>query len=494
MKELLDASAVDLAARIRAGEVSPVEVVEAHIARIEAVNPLINALVADRFERARAEARAAEERVRRASDPGELPPLLGVPCTVKEFFAVEGLPRTGGLVRRRHWIAERDATVVRRLRTAGAIVLGVTNVPEGGLWLETHNRVYGRTSNPWDLRRTPGGSSGGEAAVIAAGGAPFGVGSDIGGSIRLPAAFCGIFGHKPTGRLVPNTGQFPGAIGPAGAYLVSGPMTRRAADLLPLLRLMAGPDGEDPLCEARPIEPADDLEPRDLTVFVVEESGRTRPGRAMRWALERAATALGHLGARVERLTVPRLRRAVEIWAAMLAEGSETPYTHVLGDGQPISVVRELLRVPFRRSPFTAQALLIAGLGGVVGRLPGAGRRLAAEAEALRDELEGRLGPRGVILHPPHPRPAPRHGEAWRTMFNVGYTCIFNVLELPATQVPVGFDRGLPIGVQVIGARGRDALTIGVARVLEATCGGWVCAHPEALGDPLGKVDRPPAN
>ncbi|MCO4746518.1 MAG: amidase, partial [Proteobacteria bacterium] len=182
---LLDQSARQLAAGIRSREVSPLEVVDAHIARIEQVNGAINALAVDRFAAARAEAREAGELIAR-SDPRELPPLLGVPFTVKEFLAVSGMPQTGGLVRRRHHIASEDATTVARVRRAGAICLGVTNAAEAGLWSETTNRVYGRTRNPWDLRRTSGGSSGGSGALVAAGGVPFDLGADVGGSIRIP--------------------------------------------------------------------------------------------------------------------------------------------------------------------------------------------------------------------------------------------------------------------------------------------------------------------
>src|SRR6185503_363040 len=153
-----------------------------------------------------------------------------------------------GLVARKGRLATQDAVAVARLRAAGAIPLGVTNVSELCMWMESDNRVYGRTNNPYDQARTVGGSSGGEGAIIGAGGAPFGVGSDIGGSIRIPAAFCGVVGHKPSGRLVPNTGQFPPAEGPANAYLGTGPLVRRVRDVWPLLRVMAGPDGHDPVC------------------------------------------------------------------------------------------------------------------------------------------------------------------------------------------------------------------------------------------------------
>ncbi|HRI66316.1 MAG TPA: amidase, partial [Polyangium sp.] len=207
--ELAATSATGLALLVRRKKVSPVELVDAFIKRIEVENPALNAVVANRFELARDEARAATERVMQTDSPDELPAFWGVPCTIKEGIAVEGMPNSAGVFARRDIRADRDAVVVRRLRDVGAVVLGVTNMAEGGMWLETDNRVYGRTTNPWDHARIPGGSSGGEAAILGAGASPFGIGSDVGGSIRIPAAFCGIFGHKPTGKLVPNTGYWP---------------------------------------------------------------------------------------------------------------------------------------------------------------------------------------------------------------------------------------------------------------------------------------------
>jgi fatty acid amide hydrolase 2 len=191
----LQISARKLAALIRSGDASSADVVNAHIARIEEVDGVVNALAADRFDAARREAAAADERLARGDACG---PLHGVPFTVKEMIAVAGMPFTFGCRNRRNAVSPADAAVVARLRSAGAIVLGVTNVPEWGMWYETYNHVYGRTNNPHAPAHTAGGSSGGEAAVVGAGGSPFGVGADVGGSIRIPAAFCGVYGHKPT--------------------------------------------------------------------------------------------------------------------------------------------------------------------------------------------------------------------------------------------------------------------------------------------------------
>jgi fatty acid amide hydrolase 2 len=480
MSDLWQLSATALAALIRARKVSPVEVVDTHIDRIEAVNGAINALVGPRFDEARDEARAAEDHLARTRNGEGLPPLFGVPCTIKEFIGVAGMPQTGGIVVWEGRKAEVDAPLVARLRAAGAIILGVTNVPEGGMWYETNNRIYGRTNNPWSLRRTAGGSSGGEAALIAAGGSPFGIGSDVGGSIRTPSAFCGTVGHKPTGRLVPNTGHFPPPHSEIFAYLTCGPIARRVADLLPILRIIAGPDPGDPLAVPWPqLAENDPIDLRDVVVYPLEDNGRTRIGQTMRHAVRRAAAALAARGARFGTLSAPKLRHAFEIWGAMMSAAAGASYAEVLGGGTPIKAGRELLRWTVGRSRHTLPALVLT----LLERLPAAmGGRFEAMAKAgpeLRAELESALGPRGVLLHPPYSRPAPIHSGALLTPLDFICTGIFNVLEFPVTQVPVGFDpRGLPVGVQVAGRRGNDRLTIAVAAAIEDELGGWVLAHP----------------
>ena len=247
---LTERSATQLAAAIRARELTAREVVDAHIALIERRNPSINAVVATRFDAARAEADAADERLESRRGRKDPPPLLGVPCTIKESFALAGMPHTSGSVNRRERIADESATAVTRLMEAGAIPLGVTNTSELTLWIESENRVWGRTDNAYDPTRTAGGSSGGEGASIGSGFAPIGLGTDIGGSIRLPAFFNGVFGHKPSGAVVPHTGHYP-APNERGSFLLgTGPLARCAEDLMPALRAIAGPDGIDPSVRA----------------------------------------------------------------------------------------------------------------------------------------------------------------------------------------------------------------------------------------------------
>lgn len=477
--ELIESSAMSLAARIRTRELSAREVVDAHIARIERVNPLLNAVVNTRFEAARREAVRADEALASGADVG---PLHGVPCTIKEFFGIAGMPRTGGMMRTKDSVAPDDAILVRRLRAAGAIILGTTNVPEGGLWMETYNPVYGRTNNPWDVRRTPGGSSGGEAAIIAAGGAAFGLGSDIGGSIRLPAAFCGIAGHKPTGRLLPNHGSFPAPNGPAMTFLTGGPMTRRAGDLMPILSILAGPDAADRWAEPMELGHPEDVRLEELTVIPLETNGRAPVSEAMRREVRRAAAALEARGAKIRTREFPRLARSLEIWAAMLEEGSGGDHYDTIVGGERGIPFSEYVKFLFGRSKHSFPPLAVSLVDKFLSKLPIDRAKIIAEGFALQAELEEAMGDRGVLLIPPYPRPAPIHHDAWRTPIGAQYTAIFNVLEFPVTVVPTGFDaKGLPLSVQIVGKRARDHVTIAAAQALEAHFGGWVLATPTAL-------------
>lgn len=475
--EPIDLPVTRLLEGLASGRWSAEELTREHIARIEAVDPLVNAVTEARFDAAMAEARAAD--VRRASDTGVLPPLLGVPCTIKEFFAVEGMPWTGGLQHRARVRADHDAVAVQRLRAAGAVILATTNAPEGGLWMETHNDLYGRTNNPWDLRRTSGGSSGGEGALVASGASPFGLGSDIGGSVRIPAAFCGTFGHKPSGLTIPNGGHFPPASPGTEPYLCAGPLARSADDLDLLLEVLSGPDGAGPAHRVHRRSRVADGDLSGVRFLALETNGRVSVSRSLRGAVAQAAASLESRGATRIHAELPGLRDAFGIWSAMLAEASDVHYETILTGQGELPLLRELAALPFGRSHHTFAALaitaadrLIAPFAGTRGRFVEAGLQLLAAVEDV-------LGPDGVLLHPPYSRAAPRHHDAWRTPLDAQYTAIFNVLELPVTVVPAGFEpSGLPLAVQVAAGRGRDALTLRVARALEADLGGWVRAEP----------------
>lgn len=465
--------AVELAALIRRGEASPLEVVDAHIAALLRWNPYLNAVVAHRYEDARREARACAEVLARAS-VDELPPLLGVPFTVKECFGLEGMPHSSGSLLRRDVVCAESATVVDRLVRAGAIPLAVTNVPEMAMWTETDNLVYGRTHNPWDLSRTSGGSSGGEAAVVGAGASPFGIASDVGGSIRIPASFCGVFGHKPSGGLVPSTGHVPRPSPRAARFVGAGPIARSARDLGPLLQLMAGPDGNDVGCDPA-LTVADPRQVRmdALTVHVVALPRRLPVAPALRTAQARAAAALKTRGARVLETRFPELDEAFDLWGDSLKRANDISFEHWLGGGDPVQLLRQLVLAGLGRARHTVPALTFLALERLAQKVDFV-RGGYEKAQQFKAHLEQRLGHDGVLLFPPFTTTAPKHGQTFFLPGAFVLSGVWNVLDVCSTQVPMGFDdAGLPTGVQVIGRPGNDATTIAVAMALEEDCGGW---------------------
>lgn len=473
MIDLLTASATELARRIRTGEVTSRVVVDAHIGHIQRVNPSLNAMVEERFETARKEAEAADAAI--AAGSADLPPLHGVPCTIKENFAFPGMRQTSGLISRRDLVPTEEATAVTRLRRAGAIPLGTTNVSELAMWMETSNKVYGKTSNPYDPRHIVGGSSGGEGAIVGAGGSPFGLGADIGGSIRMPAFFNGVFGHKSTGGVVPGTGQFPPAENDALRYLCTGPIARRAEDLMPLMRILAGPDGIDAGCREVELKDPETVDISGLDVVDIRGNGFNRVAADLKDAQARAAGALGAAGAKVRRTRVDTLKRSLEIWASMMTDAADTTFAELMGDGSRISGGRELLRWATRRSEHTLPAIGLALLESGAHLMPQRTQRFVAKGRELRAELEELIGPNGVMLYPSYTSPAPRHHVPLLMPFNWVYTAILNVAELPVTQVPLGLNEaGIPVGVQVVSVRDNDHVTIAVARYLEGVFGGWV--------------------
>ena len=466
---LIQASARALAQQIRLGEVTARAVVEAHVAQARRVNPTLNALVHTRFDAALAEADAVDA----ARDAGEtLPPLAGVPCTVKESFALTGSPHTGGHLVRKGVVAHEDAITVSRVRAAGAIPLGVSNTSELCMWMESVNPIYGRSRNPYDSRRIVGGSSGGEGAIIGAGASPFGLGSDIGGSIRMPAFFNGVFGHKPTGGLVPSSGQYPAPEGEAIRMLGTGPLARRAEDLMPVLRLIAGADGVDPICEDRTLLDPGTVDLAGRRVILVPEAWR-RVSKDLRRCLRDAADALEARGARVEEHRVPLLGKALFIWSARMNNAQTGSFGAILTGGAEPKLGRELLRWARRRSPHSLATLSLVGLERLANRLPDGLEKALQQGLELRAQMSELLGD-GLWLHPPYTRTAPRHSRPLLTPMDWVNTAVVNALEMPATQVPMGLDKaGLPLGVQVIGAHFNDHLTIAGALALEAAFGGW---------------------
>lgn len=474
MSSLLTLSALELAAGVRAGRWSSREAVDAHIAEIERVNPVLNAVVFPRFDDARREADAADARLAR-DGPDGLPPFHGVPCTIKECFALTGMPQTAGLVSRAAYRAPEDATAVHRYRAAGAIPMGVTNTSELCMWMESSNAVYGRTNNPYDPTRMVGGSSGGEGAIIGAGASPFGLGSDVGGSIRMPAYFNGVFGHKPTGGLIPGSGQFPNAKGDALRYLTTGPLCRKAADLWPLVKVLAGPDDLDAGCRAWPLGDPATVSLQHLPVTVVPARGAQRTAAEVTDAIARAARALGEAGASVRDHDLPRLRHSLEIWASMLGETQgRGDFRASMGVPSIWALWIQLLAWMVGRSPHTLPAIGLGLLEDVGKWTPARTARMVAEGHALRAELIELIGD-GVLLYPTYPTVAPKHHRPLLPPINYAHVCVFNVMELPVTQVPLGLSAdGLPLGVQVVGAPGHDHVTVAVALALERRMGGWV--------------------
>ncbi len=482
INSLLFLSATELAALIRKRKVTSREAVEAYIAQIEKVNPILNAVVKDRFQQARTAADSADQKIKRTA-PEKLPLFHGVPCTTKESIQLTGMPHTAGLLARKKRKARKDAPTVERLRAAGAIPLGVTNTSELCMWMESYNHVYGRTNNPYNPKCTVGGSSGGEAAIVAAGGSPFGLGSDIGGSIRMPAFFNGVFGHKPTGGLVPEGGQFPPPENEANLYQATGPLTRKAEDLMPLLKILAGPVPNDKWCRKMKLGNPAQVNMNNVTVYDVADNGRLNVSTDLKRAQRRAARALSRRGAKVKKFAIEDFKYSFDIWASMLSAASQTSFRAMMGDGTPVNPFRHLLQWFVRLSPHTLPAIILGvlevtyeAMSGLTGRVD----RFVALGQKIKRELIEELGPNGVILYPPYVTPAPRHYRAMLPPFNWVYTAIFNVLEFPVTQVPLGLNReGLPLGVQVAAAPGNDHLTIAVAQELERAFGGWV--PPEAL-------------
>jgi Asp-tRNA(Asn)/Glu-tRNA(Gln) amidotransferase A subunit family amidase len=467
---LLFAAATELARLVRAKEISPVELVEAHLARIDAINPTLNAYIGLDTDRALADARAAEHALMRSHVEQ---PLLGVPVSIKSSISVEGLPFETGSRFRAGVRGEADATLVRRLRAAGAIVLGVTNVAEQLMAWETDNALYGRTNSPWALDRTPGGSSGGEAAAIAAGLSAGGVGSDGGGSIRVPAHFSGIYGLKPTPGRVPATGHFPPCGGPFALTGVVGPMARTIDDVRLLLEVMAGADIGDPNGHPVPLErlerpSAFGLQPSGVRVGFFEDDGVVPVDADTRRAIRQVVAWLEDAGVEVEPFRPEGLEEAQELWWEIFGHASWL-LLEPLVSGREAEVhpnVVQFLDWARRDPPLTALRLL----------------QIEIARDLLRTRVLRQMERYPVLLCPVAPMPAFRHGErewtiegtrvhyldAWR------YTAWFNLLQNPGVSVPVTSSAdGLPIGVQVV-ARPWDELTaLDVARVIEQSRGPW---------------------
>ncbi len=505
MSELWTLPATELAARIARGEISSSDAVAAHIGRIEAVDGALNAVVVRRYDAALAEARAADERRARGEPLGA---LHGVPVSIKECLDVAGTPSTFGVPSRANDSAPADDPYVARWRAAGAIVVAKTNVPQLMVFIETDNPLFGRTDNPWDQTRSCGGSSGGEAALIAAGGSPLGLGSDIGGSLRSPATSCGVASLKPTTGRLDDTTRLEMFAGQRAIVSQEGPLARTVADVALGLELANG--GRDPdVLPPRPLRDPLATDLRSLRVGFYERAGSFRASPALERAAREAAAALQEAGATIVPFEPPRVDEAMDLFYGILSADGGRGAIDALGSDQRDPRVAELLAIASKPRPVVAALERLLGVArqgslarmvrnyGFTGTLHYwkltealiAYQKLFARA---LDAAEG--GPLDLLVCPPSGLPALRHGASAEVGTAGAYAPLYNVLGYPAGTLPwtrvrveeesvrkPSLDRiersalrtergsaGLPAGVQVVGRPWREDTVLAAMFALEA--------------------------
>jgi len=453
----------EITQEIRSKSVSPVEIVELHLKRIEALQPKLNTFVHLDFEGAREQARAAENRVLHGAQIGA---LHGAPVSIKSCIDVAGWPCAAGSLLRKDHVPKQDAPLVVRLKAAGAILLGNTNTPEFLMAYETNNLTHGKTSNPWNLAYSAGGSSGGEAAAIAAGCSAGGVGSDGGGSIRVPAHFCGICGLKPTPGRIPATGHFPPGAGAFSWIGVVGPMARTIADVRLLFEVMAGPDPGDALSAPVPLRSYTEEDLRGLRIGILESDALGAAGSETRAAIGQAAGSLSAQGFNVEPFRLEGLDRALDLWWFFFGRViGNLIRESVAGQENQISpMLREYLSYANSGSPITLEAFM----------------KACADRDLLRAEILRQMRDTPILLSPVSTSPAFRHGQG-NYLPGTGYrdTMRFsqwlNLTGFPGASIPVSHsNEGLPIGVQVIGRPFEDELVLAVAEAIEQARGSWL--------------------
>jgi amidase len=474
-------SATELIALLQSRKISAVELTDRAIARIEAFDEKLNAVVVRDFERARAAALAADQVLAR----GERRPLLGLPMTVKECADVAGLPTTWGIPGTERIPVTEDAVTVARLKAAGAVVLGKTNVPLMLADAQSYNAIYGTTNNPWDLARTPGGSSGGAAAALAAGYVPLELGTDIGGSLRIPAHYCGVFGHKPTHGIVPLRGIAPPGTPPLVIPIrvelaVAGPMARTAGDLALALDVIAGPDASDALGYKLVLPPPRHADLRDFRVLVIDEHPLLPVAANIRAALDTVAERLAKHGVTVARTSplLPDLTRVGRTFVQMLAAIFAADY--------PDDVYA---RLQSRAAALPPEATSVAST-----RLRGnvMSYREWVKADRMRigitDRWQRLFREWDVVLCPVMPTTAFAHDHsdmAERRLSVDGAEIPYGdqiiwsgnatLAGLPSTAMPIALSgEGLPIGMQIIGPAMEDRTTIAFAELVEREFGGFV--------------------
>jgi Asp-tRNA(Asn)/Glu-tRNA(Gln) amidotransferase A subunit family amidase len=462
MNPLFYSTIAEITASIRSKNISPTEVFEAHLQRTASCQPKLNAFVHLDAEGARRQARAAESSLSRGEPCG---PLHGVPVTLKSCIDVAGWPCPAGSLLRKDYVPAQDAPIVSRLKAAGAILLGNTNTPEFLMAYESDNRLTGKTSNPWNLAYSAGGSSGGEAAAIAAGCSAGGVGSDGGGSIRVPAHFCGICGLKPSPGRIPATGHFPPGGGAFGWIGVVGPMARTIADVRALFQVMAGPDPGDALSAPVPLRSYRQEELRGLRVGILESPALGSATPETHAEVQRAAKWLTSRGFTVEPFHLDGLDRALDLWwfffgaviAHLLAQSTAG------SEAQLSPMLREYLSEATSKDAISLDQFLQA----------------CAERDLLRSRILHQMHDVSILLSPVSSGPAFRHGEGnyrpgtgYRDTMR--YSQWLNLTGFPGASVPLSHsNEGLPIGVQVIGRPHEEDLVLAVAEAIEQSRGPW---------------------
>lgn len=445
---------------IRSGEVSATEMLEAHLRRIEKVNPSLDAVCQVLEETAR---KSAAE-VDRAKGQGDvLPPLAGVPFSVKDSIEVQGLVCTAGTTGRKSAApAAADATVVARLRAAGAIPIARTNLPDLLFAFESDNLIHGRTNNPYDFSRSAGGSSGGEAALIAACGSPFGLGSDSAGSVRLPAHVCGIASIKPTSGRLPRTGHVP----PAGGWIETlwqiGPMARCVEDLTAIMSLLAAPDGRDHTVVGMPFGDPAQVRSKDLRIAYFTDNGIVPAEPETSAVVRRAVAALEHEVNRVEERRPPGIEDSYDLEMKLIGpDGGDSlrTYLNAIGSARIHPLLEGWLQKlePYRTT------------------LDGFAKYWAA-LDHFRARMFAFLEDFDAIVSPVAAQPAVPHGTSIddRTFRGFSYTMTYNLTGWPAAVVRCGQTAaGLPIGVQIAARPWREDVALRIAAHLESTCGGW---------------------
>ncbi|XP_017073503.2 fatty-acid amide hydrolase 2-A [Drosophila eugracilis] len=482
---LLTLSVQELRSRLKSRQLTSVELVRTYIEHIEVVNKHLNALVESRFTAALEEATETDDLIascKTAEDVEKLfeeRPLLGLPVTIKESCALEGMTFSVGSLARKNIKAKADGKAVKRLKLAGAIPLLVSATPEYCFSLETDTLLNGTCVNPYDFERTPGGSSGGEGALNGAGASLFGIGSDIGGSIRIPSLYCGIFGHKPSGGVVSVEGHFPNSTDPnIEHYLVEGPMTRFAGDLSELLQVMAGKENSTKLRLNEPVQLSQIRILYSLGFEGINGWMHVSVDKDIKDAICRATTHLKSLGLEVKKAKLPNLENSVEVSLSGIAGQDLMDYL-LEDDHADSSKVRETLWEIVKslrgHSSYTTNALVFELTRRTDAFMSKSKlKSYLEETSELIGEFKDLLGDNGVLICPTLNLPAPRQKWSLISLWGVDYTLLFNVLGLPVTHVPMGLnDRGLPIGLSVIGAPNQDRLCLRVAVELERAFGGW---------------------